>query len=410
MKVCILYDGDYPWDVRIEKMTATLAANGYQVHLVCRNLSKQPAYEFSNNIHIHRLAPFNNNFVNQWCSFPAFFNPVWLGQLRRVIKTYSIGVIIVRDLPLALAAIMVGRSQNLPVILDMAENYPAMLRDIWKYEEFKLVNFFVRNPIAAKAIELLALKTATHVMVVIEESQNRLMKLGLAESSISIVRNTPVLSSRNRERRSATSRKDASNPVGCLNLIYVGGLEPMRGLEALIQNVPDLIEQLPQLRLTIVGGGKWQGQLQAEVDQLGVSRYVTLTGQVPYSEALKRVGQSDAGIIPHRITPHTTSTIPNKLFEYMANGIPVVATDMAPVKRIIEDTNCGYVYSNVSELVTALKNLSDDNNRERLGNNALEASRGRYNWAVDGANLLKTIRSAMRRRSPRDLVADSVSR
>ena len=65
MKVCIRDEGDYPWDVGIEKITATLAANGYQVHLVCRKLSKQPPYEFSNNIPIHRLAVFANDSNNQ---------------------------------------------------------------------------------------------------------------------------------------------------------------------------------------------------------------------------------------------------------------------------------------------------------------------------------------------------------
>jgi glycosyltransferase involved in cell wall biosynthesis len=396
MQVCIIYDGDYPWDVRIEKMTATLLDNGYQVQLICRNLGKQPVYENLNGIRIHRLDPFANNFVNQWSSFPAFFNPAWLSKIRQVIKTFSIGLIIVRDLPLALAAIMVGRSHNLSVILDMAENYPAMLYDGWKYDGFKFSNLFVRNPIFAKAIELLALKTATHVIAVIEESKERLVRLGLNESTISIVRNTPIINLRNNnETECPFSQENEFSSSNYLNLIYVGGLEPMRGLEQLIGSVPQLLEEIPQLRLTIVGGGKWQPRLQSEVNRLGLDRYVTLTGRLPYAEALKRVGRSDVGIIPHRITPHTNSTIPNKLFEYMMNGVPVIATDMVPVKRIIEHACCGYVYSNISELLTALKNLADNHIRERLGNNAREAARTHYNWDVDAQSFMRAVQSVL---------------
>lgn len=409
MQVCMLYDGPYPWDVRIEKMAATLLENGYEVHLVCRNMEKQPEYQVLNKIHIHRVGLFTSPTINQCCGFPAFFNPVWLTKLQRVLKTYSIGLIIVRDLPLALAAVLVGRSQNVPVILDMAENYPAMLYDGWRYDRFKFSNLFVRNPIFAKVIELVALKTASHVLVVIEESQNRLLNLGLAKSSIAIVRNTPVLGAmRNSKMESSTSSKGRSTPIGPLKLIYVGGLEPMRGLEALIRSVPELIEQVPQLKLTIVGGGKWQKDLQNDIDRLGVGRYVTLTGRVPYSDALKRVEESDAGIIPHRVTAHTSSTIPNKLFEYMAMGIPVIATNMQPVRRVIEESDCGYTYSNVAELVNALKNLSDSENRRRLGKNALIASRVRYNWEIDGAMFLRTVQLTMGMVPPARLIADSL--
>jgi glycosyltransferase involved in cell wall biosynthesis len=398
MRVCIIYDGDYPWDVRIEKMAETLVENGYEVHLICRNLNKNPTYELLNRIHIHRLSPYGNNFVNQWASFPAFFNPAWLSKTREIIKKFSIGLIIVRDLPLALAATAMGKIYGLPVIVDVAENYPAMLYDIWKYDEFKFTNLFVRNPLIAKVIERCALKTATHLIVVIEESKERLVRLGLGESSITIVRNTPAQNCKDyKERGDSIAEAGDVTPDCPFNLIYVGGLEPMRGLESLIQSVPQLIRHMPEVRLTIVGGGKWQRDLQCLVDRLELNGYVSLTGRLLYEEALKLVGQSDAGIIPHRITPHTNSTIPNKLFEYMMNAIPVIATDMAPVRRIIEDVQCGYVYSNVSELLTALRNLADKDNRRMLGNNGLEAIRTRYNWQMDAASFLQAVSSTLRR-------------
>jgi glycosyltransferase involved in cell wall biosynthesis len=411
MQVCIIYDGDYPWDVRIEKMTITLVNNGYDVHLICRNLNKKPIYEMFNEIHIHRIPARASNFVNHLSSFPAFFNPLWLAKIRDVIRRFAIDLIVVRDLPLALAAVLIGKRYDLPVIFDMAENYPAMLHDAWKYDDFKLTNLVVRNPTIAKAVERVALKTVTHVITVIEESKARLVRLGVDEARISIVRNTPVIGVQNDEEAGCVgSEGNVCVAPHRIKLIYVGGLEPMRGLDALIGNMPELVEEIPQLRLTIVGGGKWQNGLEAEVNRLGLGPHVTFTGRLPYWEALKRVRQSDAGIIPHRITPHTTCTIPNKLFEYMMNGVPVIATNMAPVRRIIEDTGCGYIYSNVSELAGALNKVADENIRKRLGDNARQATRTQYNWNMDGQSFLRVIELALHKPPLSRLTVESVAK
>lgn len=51
-----------------------------------------------------------------------------------------------RDLPLALSALWVGEIIKVPVILDMAENYPLMLKSMFEYEKNIISNFIIRNP------------------------------------------------------------------------------------------------------------------------------------------------------------------------------------------------------------------------------------------------------------------------
>jgi hypothetical protein len=78
--------------------------------------------------------------------FPAFFNPRWVRAIRRTVKRCASDLILVRDLPLAPTAIFVGGQCGVPVVLDMAENYPAMIRDIWTSRKNKLHDVLVRNP------------------------------------------------------------------------------------------------------------------------------------------------------------------------------------------------------------------------------------------------------------------------
>ena len=140
-------------------------------------------------------------------------------------KTHLVRLIIVRDLPLAPAAVMVGRILRIPVVLDMAECYPELIRAVWRFEPFRPENLVVRNPVAAEAVERVVLRLVDHVLCMVEESRQRLVARS-AEERLSIVSNTPLL-----------QEVDAT-PVGRvapgegndhLVLVYIGYLNWSRG-------------------------------------------------------------------------------------------------------------------------------------------------------------------------------------
>src|SRR5712692_1032582 len=140
MEICKIWDADYPWDVRVEKVCQSLRQK-QEVHLVCRNTKRHPMYEESDGIYIHRLPflPRNLGWLNKVIGFPAFFNPLWIFAVWRVVRRYRATVILVRDLPVALTALIIGRWIGIPVGVDMAENYPAMIQDL-RNKEFRLMN------------------------------------------------------------------------------------------------------------------------------------------------------------------------------------------------------------------------------------------------------------------------------
>src|SRR5713226_6635005 len=191
MRICKIYDGDYPWDVRVEKIVSSLAEHGHEVHLVCRNLLRRPEEEIYEGIHIHRLRAIQNDKFAQVLTFPAFINPLWISRISGVVRDHAVDLLIARDLPLALAAVAAGRWYGIPVILDMAENYPAMLRDAWRFDSFSLSNIVLRNPHFARAVESIAVATVDHLVVVIDEAKERLVRRGVKPEKISIVSNTP---------------------------------------------------------------------------------------------------------------------------------------------------------------------------------------------------------------------------
>ena len=55
MKICKIWDADYPWDIRVEKVATSLSMAGHSVHLVCRNLDRRVRVEHNGTFTVHRL-------------------------------------------------------------------------------------------------------------------------------------------------------------------------------------------------------------------------------------------------------------------------------------------------------------------------------------------------------------------
>jgi hypothetical protein len=191
--VLILWDADYPWDVRVQKVGETLAQHGWSVHVLARNLKRRATEELIGPMQIHRLKALPSwlGALNDFVSFPAFINPIWwLAALKTARKTGA-DLIVVRDLPLAPVGILAGNIRGLPVVMDMAESYPEMVRNVWTFAPWKLRNVFLRNPWLAGLVEKFVLPRLDGVLVVVTESRDRLASLGANLKRITIVSNTP---------------------------------------------------------------------------------------------------------------------------------------------------------------------------------------------------------------------------
>ncbi|HEY8506873.1 MAG TPA: hypothetical protein VIL32_00870, partial [Steroidobacteraceae bacterium] len=77
MIVCKIWDSEYPWDVRAEKISRALTDAGHEVHMVARNRDGRPLVESLPECTVHRLAPLPalGRRLNAASMFPAFFNP-----------------------------------------------------------------------------------------------------------------------------------------------------------------------------------------------------------------------------------------------------------------------------------------------------------------------------------------------
>jgi glycosyltransferase involved in cell wall biosynthesis len=388
-KVLYIWDADYPWDVRVEKICKTLARHGYEVHIVARNLKRLPEYERQGDLRIHRLKPIGHDKVNYGTSFPLFFSPFWKRFLDRIIREQRIDLIIVRDLPMAIAGIWAGKRHGIPVIFDMAEDYVAMLWDIWRAKKFKGFNLILRNPYLARHVERYVFQKADHILVVVEEARDVVLSRGGAPSKISIVGNTsPLELFSNHE---ITMNEELQEIRNHFSAIYTGGVQMGRGIQVVLEAMPEIIKVIPGFLFVIVGDGYATAQLKGEVIRRELGEYVLWVGWVDHARIFDYIKLSKIGLIPHFASDHTNTTIPNKIFDYMGLGIPVISSDAVPMKRILEEKKCGLVFKSgdAKSLSSAILEMYKSHND--YGNNCVEAVRNEYNWENDGKRLIQII-------------------
>jgi glycosyltransferase involved in cell wall biosynthesis len=393
MSVCYLFQGQYPWDIRVEKIVSALNEEDIETHIISRNMNGLPIKEkLMPHVYVHRINVTNINKINGLMNFPAFFSPFWIKKIFQVIKEYKLKIIIVRDLPLAPAAILAGKIFGIPVIMDMAENYPAMIQDTWRFRGPHIHDYLLRNPNVLRVMEKWVINRLDGILVVSEESKERISQFLCKNSVAWIIGNTPRLDQT--ESFYHHPLIDRISEHCGLKLIYVGGLESSRGLETVIRSLPLILSDGIEILLVVVGDGESRERLKKLACDYGLEKNIIFTGFIEQKFIPSIIKSSDICIIPHYVTEHTDTTIPNKIYDYMAQKKPIIATNSRTLSRIIKQGKCGYIYEdfNNKELAQIIKKLVNADLRKQLGESGYGLVRSVFNWSEDKAVLMDAIR------------------
>jgi glycosyltransferase involved in cell wall biosynthesis len=395
MNICLVYQDHYPWDIRVEKIINALAEKGYTVHILSRNRSNSATYEkIDNNIYVHRLPVGIGKITKEIINFPAFFSPTWIVKLLSIVIKYNIKLIIVRDLPLGPLGFIVGKITNTKTILDMAENYPELIKSTWVYKGPKIQDYIIRNPYLLKILEKHLLPIMDGIIVVSKKSQERIkLIIGNKKTPVWIIGNTPRLDA---------SSKLFYNPLidkiknhKSLKMIYTGMVESHRGLDIVLKSIPYVLQNGIDMLFVVVGKGTYEEKLKTIVNELNIQEHVLFTGWIDSKYIPSIIALSDICIVPHYVTEHTNTTIPNKIYDYMLQKKPVIVTNSESLAEIIKFANCGYIYedNNPEELAKIICLLQNNVLREKLGLSGYNAVVEYYNWENDKKKLYKTIES-----------------
>jgi glycosyltransferase involved in cell wall biosynthesis len=330
-------------------------------------------------------------------NFPLFLNPVWIGVMWRVARAVRVDRIIVCDLPLAPTALFVGRRLRTPVHFDMGEVYPLFLRSIRECGAQRPLDIVVRNARAAAWLERGVLREAARIYVVSEESRVRAVRLGANPENVIIVGNTPETPS----SLSAAAPRPADLPVQAPHrfiLLFVGVLIFDRGVELAVQALAKLVAEGRDVHLVVVGDGPERGSVLRCASNLGLDERVHLVGWREPDDLSGYYQNADVGLLPFRATSHIKVTLANKLFDYMAAALPIVAVDVPPMRRVLASTPAGLLFQpeDVADLARCVAELLDDDLARRAAGRAGQravAGDGPLSWRHDAQRFLTAVES-----------------
>ena len=174
-------------------------------------------------------------------------------------------------------------------------------------------------------------------------------------------------------------------PPAPLVLSYEGSLGFSRGLKEMVLAVDHLRDRV-QLRIVGDVFGACRDWLDAEVRRRGLERAVTRTGWLQYTQVGDAVRSGHAGIILFRESPNNVLATPNKLFNYMNAGLPVLSVGFPELRRIIGDERCGVLVADqsVDAIVRGIEALlaAGPDALRAMGKSGQRAIRERYSWEV----------------------------
>lgn len=136
------------------------------------------------------------------------------------------------------------------------------------------------------------------------------------------------------------ARFDAPAPMPAqgLNLVAIGRFVEQKGQMVLVPALAQLVRDLPDLHLTLIGDGPLRGVLEAELAEAGLGDHVTFTGWLDEAGVRARLGAAHALIMPS-----FAEGLPMVVMEAMAAARPVIATYIAGTPELVQDGVTGWL-------------------------------------------------------------------
>jgi glycosyltransferase involved in cell wall biosynthesis len=192
-------------------------------------------------------------------------------------------------------------------------------------------------------------------------------------------------------------RKELGLDLNVLYVCFVGNLAPWQGVEYLVKAAPSILSQFPDCRFLIVGDGVMKDELIKLTS--GIENKFIFTGVVAYHRVPLYINASDVCAAPFIIARNAKIGLsPLKLYEYMACGKPVVASNISGVADALEASEGGIPVSpeDPGALAEAiLKLLKTPDLRTKMGSKGLSYVTENYSWYSVAKKVNKVCKSGL---------------
>lgn len=259
-----------------------------------------------------------------------------------------------------------------------------------------------------RLLEDYSLKSATLINAISEPIRDDLLLRGLPTEKILVNPNgvdaeayQPSVGDQRRDRRAKHALDNDHIVVG-----FCGTFGGWHGIEVLAEALPQICKSDPRVRMLLIGDGNLKHLIHQAVLEYDLGDQVIDLGLIPHMEGAEALSICDILLSPHaqNIDGKTFFGSPTKLFEYLAVGAAVVASDLAQLGEVmrpslsVEEVISGTEVTDergvlirpgcTRDLIEAVRALvASEKTRSKLGANAREAAVASYTWDIHVRNI-----------------------
>jgi glycosyltransferase involved in cell wall biosynthesis len=326
-RVCVIRRAYYPAESHVRRNAESLVAAGYTVDLVCLRNRGERAFEVVGGVNVHRvpLGARRAGVVSYFFEYCAFFIlasalVAWLHARHRfaVVEADSMPDFLV-------FAGLIPRLTGSRLILYLFESMP----EIWAQK--RGIPMTHRSIRFLKWQERVSCAFADAVLCCHDLARDALIANAVPSGKVTTVLNVP-------DETLFYRREDSSAEGGAVcSLVQHGTMTDNYGIQIVLEALAVLDPAIP-VHYDIIGEGEYRRTLEALSRRLGVQDRVTFHGFVSRERLLELLLAATAGVVPMLFEYQS----PNKLFEFVALGKPVIASDRKTFKQHFADDEILY--------------------------------------------------------------------
>ena len=373
-RVVMLVRNPFTHDSRVEKEATTLLEAGYAVTVVCEWRPGLATEETRDGIAIRRVRrPFPRIRLLRFLAYGRAIADALEAQRPHILHAHDAN---------ALATVgPVARRLAVPFVYDSHELWSERTRH--KHSRpYHMLNRAWHGRVEARWVP-----RAAAVMTVSPSIARHLAeRFGL--SHVHEVPNYPPIEESERRLEVRTLPGAETIPADAPIVLHIGLYVNDRGIE----QVMEAMRELTGAHFVMLGAGDRIERARHQAAELGIGDRVHPLAKVPGRDVVAFARSATVAAVPLIGSGlNHMWAMPNKLFQSMAAGLPVVASDLPEIGRVVREAEAGLLVDarRPDEIAAAIRRLLDDAElRARMGENGRRAVAGRFNWSVSSRALL----------------------
>jgi glycosyltransferase involved in cell wall biosynthesis len=361
----------YETDNRVRRYAESLAARGHAVHVIVLRRPHQPRFEIVKGVALYRI---QTRRVSETFALEYLIKLLWFLLNSTLTATllyfnYRFKVFHIHSIPdfLVFSTLLI-RPFGIKVVLDIHDIVPELYASKFRCTSTSCLFRCLLQ------MEQLACLYADRVVVANDIWRDRLAVRVGPNDHFTTILNYPD---------TTLFRAEPESPVinEPLRILYPGTLSWHQGVDLLVEAVALLRANNVTVSLTIVGDGAERERLHKQIELHSLEEHVMMMEGVPAEAVAHLMKATDVGVEPKRKESFANEALSTKIFEFMAAGVPVIASDTMAHKRYFNDSSVIFFKSgDVIDLADKILCLANTpRKRSDLRQNGLELVR-EINW------------------------------